>query len=163
MIDLRQSSTNIRGLKNNNPGNIRSGSTPWQGKVPLSQNTDKNKAFEQFISVEYGLRALMMNALTWIKRGDNTLRKLIYRWAPPSDGNQTESYISYVAQRMQLSADQPFTSLDKNFFIKLAKAIAEKENYPSEAHKYIPYSAYEKAYAMMGKVNYTPSFEKKNG
>ena len=93
MTDLRKAPTNIRGIKNNNPGNIRVGETAWQGKVPLSQNTDRNSKtgkmeFEQFISVEYGLRALMKNAYTWIKRGDNTIRKLISRWAPPSDNNR---------------------------------------------------------------------------
>ena len=45
MIDLRRVTT-IRGLRNNNPRNIRISETPWQGKIPKSLNTDKNKAFE---------------------------------------------------------------------------------------------------------------------
>jgi len=61
MTDLRRLTT-IRGLRNNNPGNIRISDTPWQGKIPKAMNTDKNKAFEQFESLEYGLRALMKNA-----------------------------------------------------------------------------------------------------
>ena len=167
MTDLRKAPTNIRGIKNNNPGNIRVGETAWQGKVPLSQNTDRNSKtgkmeFEQFISVEYGLRALMKNAYTWIKRGDNTIRKLISRWAPPSDNNPTESYIAYVSKQTGFPAEQPFKVLDKDFFIKLAKAVAEKENYPHIAKKFIPHSAYEEAYRLMGSTSYTPVPEKKN-
>ena len=42
-----------RGLRNNNPLNIRRSSQPWRGKV--ANPTDKD--FEQFISMEDGLRA----------------------------------------------------------------------------------------------------------
>ena len=50
MIDLSKNPavSHLRGLRNNNPGNIRVPKNPernpWQGRVPISQNTDKNKA-----------------------------------------------------------------------------------------------------------------------
>ena len=159
MIDLRRVTT-IRGLRNNNPGNIRISETPWQGKIPKSLNTDKNKAFEQFESLEYGLRALMKNAYTWIQRGKNTLEKLITIWAPPHE-NHTGNYIDYVARQMQIPKNQVFKTLDKKFFISLAKAITEMENGIAPTQRLVPYSAYEEAYRLMGCTSYSP-FEKKN-
>nr|DAK43976.1 MAG TPA: virion protein [Caudoviricetes sp.] len=160
MTDLRRLTT-IRGLRNNNPGNIRISDTPWQGKIPKAMNTDKNKAFEQFESLEYGLRALMKNAYTWIERGKNTLEKLITVWAPPHE-NQTVNYIDYVARQMQIPKNQEFKTLDKKFFVSLAKAITEMENGLSAAQKLVPYSSYEQAYRLMGSISYTPPTEKKN-
>ena len=159
MIDLRRVTT-IRGLRNNNPGNIRISETPWQGKIPKSLNTDKNKAFEQFESLEYGLRAFMKNAYTWIRRGKNTLEKLITIWAPPHE-NHTGNYIDYVARQMQIPKNQVFKTLDKKFFISLAKAITEMENGIAPTQRLVPYSAYEEAYRLMGSTSYSP-FEKKN-
>lgn len=43
-----------RGLRNNNPGNIRLSSTKYQGEVQPSQDT----AFKQFESMAYGYRAI---------------------------------------------------------------------------------------------------------
>lgn len=166
MIDLSKNPAvrHLRGLRNNNPGNIRVPKNPernpWQGRVPIAQNTDKNKAFEQFTSLEYGLRALMINARTQIKKGHNTIRKLIYTWAPPHE-NHTNNYIAYVSQKLHIPADQIIPALDKNFFISLAKAISEQENGATIVQQVIPYSAYEEAYRLMGSTSYSP-FEKKN-
>ena len=71
-----------------------------------------DKAFEQFESLEYGLRALMRNAYTWIQRGKNTLEKLITVWAAPHE-NHTGNYIDYVARQMQIPKNQEFKTLDK--------------------------------------------------
>ena len=160
MTDLRRLTT-IRGLRNNNPGNIRISDTSWQGKIPKSLNTDKNKAFEQFESLEYGLRALMKNAYTWVLRGKNTLEKLISVWAPPHE-NHTGNYIDYVAKQMGIPKNEVFKTLDKKFFISLARAITEMENGIAAAQKLVPYSAYEEAYRLMGSTSYTPVPEKKN-
>ena len=160
MTDLRRLTT-IRGLRNNNPGNIRMSDTAWQGKISKEFNTDTNKAFEQFESLEYGLRALMKNAYTWIQRGKNTLEKLITVWAPPHE-NKTGKYIDYVAAQMQIAKNQPFKKLDRKFFISLAKAITEMENGAAAVQSLVPYSAYEKAFSMIGNISYIPSVEKKN-
>ena len=42
-----------RGLRNNNPGNIRNSSTVWVGEITPS----KDKSFKQFKSMAYGYRA----------------------------------------------------------------------------------------------------------
>ncbi|MEO6498293.1 MAG: hypothetical protein ABIN95_04740, partial [Mucilaginibacter sp.] len=66
-----------RGMKNNNPGNIRRGATAWQGKIPLGQNTDG--AFEQFTTYVYGIRAMIKNLLSYYRDGLNTVERIIYR------------------------------------------------------------------------------------
>ena len=80
---------------------------------------------------------------------------------PPHE-NKTGRYIDYVAAQMQIAKNQPFKKLDRKFFISLAKAITEMENGAAAAQSLVPYSAYEKAFSMMGNISYIPSVEKKN-
>jgi len=69
-MDLRQKSK-IRGLRNNNPGNLEKRSTPWQGKVPHSQNTDGR--FEQFESMlEKSSGKLLKSAVELVKQWRNS-------------------------------------------------------------------------------------------
>lgn len=44
-----------RGLRNNNPGNIRLSKDKWQGL----RERQEDKEFFQFVSIEWGYRALM--------------------------------------------------------------------------------------------------------
>lgn len=95
-----------RGLRNNNPGNIRHDGTCWQGeRVP---STDR--AFKQFTSMAYGYRA-MFKLLTNYARlhGCQTIRKIISRWAPPSE-NDTAAYIATVSRLTGIAPDQTSTS-----------------------------------------------------
>ena len=142
-MDLRGKST-IRGLRNNNPGNIIKSNSPWKGKVPHSLNTDSR--FEQFEQVEYGLRALMRNARTLVQRGHNTISKLVTKWAPPVE-NDTQKYINFVCKSMGVSPTQKIT-LDKDFYIQFAKFVTFKEC-GKDALKIIPESAFEEAYRIL--------------
>lgn len=89
-----------RGIRNNNPFNIRKGNN-WKGERPVQ--TDK--AFEEFESMAYGIRAglkLIRNKVSGFggKRPRlNTIRKLIYSWAPPSE-NQSEKYLEIVCRHV---------------------------------------------------------------
>ncbi len=78
------------GLRDNNPGNIRTGDT-WKGM------TGENNGFVVFANCSWGLRALAIDLRTKIGRGLNTLEKIIYQWAPPSE-NDTEAYINSMTQ-----------------------------------------------------------------
>lgn len=83
-----------RGLRNNNPGNIRCNSDRFEGEVIPSQDHD----FKQFVSMPYGYRAMFKILTNYYNRyGLKTIRQLISRWAPPSE-NITEIYISRVAE-----------------------------------------------------------------
>lgn len=110
-----------RGLRNNNPLNIRISGTPWQGKV--SPNTDG--AFEQFTSLELGVRAALVNIRTYIKRDRiNTVQAIISRWAPSSDGNNVKAYIDVVCNRSRLTATERLQYNDKNKLCRLVWAMA---------------------------------------
>ena len=81
-----------RGIRNNNPANIRRG-CKWKGLT--EKQTDKE--FCQFVSMTWGVRALLITLRTYVvKYHLHTVREIITRWAPPSDGNNTEKYIKFV-------------------------------------------------------------------
>src|SRR3569832_207317 len=88
-----------RGLRNNNPGNIRKTATDWRGEVVGSDS-----AFETFATPEAGIRALAVLLRNYQRKyGLRTVRAIITRYAPPSENN-TESYVSAVAGRPKKGA-----------------------------------------------------------
>ena len=88
-----------RGVRNNNPGNVRRTKDNWQGLA--AEQTDT--AFFQFVSAPQGIRCLARILLNYQdKRGLRTIEKIIWRWAPPSDDNPTESYVSFVCRRARI-------------------------------------------------------------
>src|SRR3990172_2078626 len=92
-----------RGVRNNNPGNLRRTDDTWQGLSPRQPDND----FFTFKSAAYGIRAL---ARTLIAYQDEhrlrTIRQIISRWAPASE-NDTGAYIDAVAKSTGLDADRP--------------------------------------------------------
>src|SRR3569623_3049005 len=81
-----------RGLRNNNPGNIRKTAPDWRGEVVGSDS-----AFEPFATPEAGIRALAVLQRNYKRKyGLRTERAIITRYAPPRESN-TESYVSAVA------------------------------------------------------------------
>lgn len=113
-----------RGYRNNNPLNIRKSATnAWKGKVV--PGTDP--AFEQFISMAYGYRAGLYLLRKYISQGHNTIRKMINKWAPPTENN-TSGYISHVAARSGISADTIINRTDQDKLCKIAYAMAWSEN-----------------------------------
>lgn len=109
-----------RGFRNNNPGNIEWGDD-WVG---LSKNRTDNR-FCQFISVEYGIRAIFKILDTYRKKyGLTTITQIINRWAPPSE-NDTGSYIKSVCQSCAIGPDEV---LDQEALPKVVRAIIRHEN-----------------------------------
>ena len=81
-----------RGIRNNNPANIRRGCN-WKGLI----RQQKDRDFCQFVTMTWGVRALLVTLRTYVvKHHLRTVREIITRWAPPSDGNNTEKYIKFV-------------------------------------------------------------------
>ncbi len=117
----------VRGLRNNNPGNIRHGQA-WQGRNPVQ--TDKS--FIQFDSPVYGIRAINKILKTYSTiYGLNTVRGIISRWAPPVNDkgkkeNDTESYINSVAGRLGVEPDQIIDVRARA--VALSQAIIKHEN-----------------------------------
>jgi hypothetical protein len=89
----------VRGLRNDNPGNIKAGLIPWQGAI------GSDGVFVIFENIDWGLRALATDLANKIKRGVNTIRGIINVYAPPSENN-TAAYIQAVVDDSGFGADQ---------------------------------------------------------
>lgn len=112
----------MRGIRNNNPGNLRHSATSWQG-MSVSQ-TDPE--FVQFVSAEYGIRALSKLLDTYsVKYGLNTVSGIIGRYAPSVE-NDTGSYINSVASYLGIDRNQPFDVQARKS--ELVRAIIRHEN-----------------------------------
>ncbi|MBQ8673727.1 MAG: structural protein P5 [Bacteroides sp.] len=90
-----------RGIRNNNPLNIRRGSSHWVGR----RNTVTDKEFEEFVSMSFGYRAAwkLMDTYRLRLRQEGksyTLENIIHRWAPPEDGNDTTAYLRALIRFM---------------------------------------------------------------
>ncbi|NIG88682.1 structural protein [Serratia symbiotica] len=117
--------TTSRGIRNNNPGNIRWGDE-WQGLVSKPDRTDK--LFCQFTTPEYGIRAMIIILRNYQrKHGINTISGIIHRWAPTSE-NDTQAYIDSVSQEVGVAPDQRIDISDSRILMKLLQAIIRHEN-----------------------------------
>ena len=110
-----------RGIRNNNPGNIRHGDS-WRGLAPGQTDPD----FCVFTSPEYGIRAMARILLNYQKKyGIRTVDGIISRWAPPSENN-TKSYIAAVARACQVA---PTEIIDiAEYLPDIVQAIIHHEN-----------------------------------
>ena len=107
-----------RGLRNNNPLNIRVGNV-WLGEV--SNPTDG--VFEQFTSIEYGLRAGFVLIRRYIRHyKNNTIRLIVSRWAPSTENN-TEAYIQRVSQASGIAPDNLLHYEDEEAMCKIVDAM----------------------------------------
>ena len=124
-----------RGVRNNNPGNIRRGSAKWFGLYHLQTDSE----FCQFEKMEYGVRALLVLLRTYyIKYNCNTIKKVISRFAPSSENN-TNNYIKYVCDFMFYPSDDVRLSLNTCLTLAIPIMIYESgfRMTSSELHKII--------------------------
>lgn len=86
-----------RGVRNNNPFNIVRSKSRWLGKIPHDLSDDK--VFEQFETMDYGLRAGVLLLRNYCRNKDlqpPTARKFIYRYAPKQE-NDTVAYLLFLS------------------------------------------------------------------
>ncbi len=134
-----------RGLRNNNPGNMRPRpedvsafdvegklidtlpDTVWQGVVAL--DVGPNGPYLIFNSMLYGLRAIGKQLEAYqLRYGLNTCRQIFTRWAPPSDNNPTPAYISAVAQRMGKQPDDVISTRNPDQLFELIQGVVQQED-----------------------------------
>ena len=117
-----------RGMRNNNPGNIRlSGGTRWLGEVRPS----RDRVFCSFETLGWGYRAMFQLLFNYVRRyGLDTVRGMIMRWAPPSE-NDTESYVRFVCDRAEIGPDDRVDPLDRAVMTAIVGAMAQMENGPA--------------------------------
>lgn len=87
-----------RGIRNNNPGNVRRSNDQWQGLAAVQSDPD----FFSFEGPEWGIRAVARILITYQdkrKAADgskiDTVDELIGRWAPANE-NDTAAYVADV-------------------------------------------------------------------
>lgn len=120
---MKQETKVPRGVRNNNPFNIRfSPTNDWKGKITENKSDDM---FEEFSSLEYGVRAWCILIKTYVKKHHcSTLRSIVYRFAPVSE-NDTLSYYKYVKEAVGSLAVDPFSNV---FLFRLACSMWYVEN-----------------------------------
>tara|TARA_A100001515_G_scaffold140251_1_gene135763 strand:+ start:18648 stop:19181 length:534 start_codon:yes stop_codon:yes gene_type:complete len=119
-------------IYNNNPGNIRTSPTQWNGEV-----TKPGEAFERFESMPYGIRASAKILRTYGKKyGIDTINKIIDRYAPPEDNNPNNAnYARHVSNGSGFGVDEKIDLNDPQVLMKLMRPIFEFENGRKEAAK----------------------------
>lgn len=111
-----------RGIRNNNPGNIRHGASQWQGMSA----TQSDAEYIQFDNPVYGIRAMARLLQNYESRYElDTIRGIITRWAPPIE-NITSAYIANVSKIVGVMPDQKINVRDR--MVPLVKAIIKHEN-----------------------------------
>ena len=112
-----------RGLRNNNPGNIRRNSDVFQG-----EKTSSDREFKQFKSMAYGYRAIFKILFNYYRNYKlDTIRKMIGRWAPENE-NDTEAYIKAVSDYAGIPADDPINVNDREQMIRIVAGMSKVEN-----------------------------------
>lgn len=109
-----------RGIRNNNPGNIRVSKDQWEGM------TGDDGAFVTFDSPESGVRALGKNLLSYGRQGYDSIEKIINRWAPPNE-NDTQAYIDSVVAATGIPATQSLDLSNPDTLSSLTQAISFHE------------------------------------
>ena len=116
-----------RGLRNNNPLNIRRNQkTNWIGQC----NKQEDRAFVQFRSMPYGYRAAFKVLQNYRVLYDcMTLRQFIQRWAPPAENN-TDAYVKSVARTADVRPDAllPSPRKAKALWVKIVAGMHLVEN-----------------------------------
>ena len=134
-----------RGIRNNNPLNIRLSKDKWQGQV-LPQRGSGEGAFCQFYTMEYGWRAafVILCRTYYGKYGLKTIRDIVSRWAPAKENN-TEAYIRHVSDYTGIAPNKVLGSPQEHptQWLLIGYAMAVVEN-----GKALPAVAMLKGYAL---------------
>lgn len=120
-----------RGVRNNNPGNIKKTNDPWQGL----KKYQSDPVFFQFEKPIYGIRAIARILINYQdslmkekKENGISINYIVNKWAPPIE-NQTSNYINFIKKQNGFISEN--ITLDMHDFDKIfpiVKAIIHFEN-----------------------------------
>lgn len=123
-VDYRDQDDLPRGLRNNNPGNIKyNAANNWQGQV------GSDGTFAIFSSYKWGIRAMMKLLMNYYNNnGLRTVRGIVSKWAPAGsgEGNPTNAYINKVANEIGVHPDDQL-AYEYNTFAALVISMAAFE------------------------------------
>lgn len=117
----------VRGLRNNNPLNIRYDPVnKWRGLVP--NDARKDCEFCEFTSLVLGVRAAFKLLLHYVRDLHLcTPEAILFRWAPPSE-NITAAYLSFVCRHSGVPKDRVLEADDTERLIRIVQAMALYES-----------------------------------
>jgi len=141
-----------RGIRNNNPLNIRHSNDTWEGAA--TRQTDK--AFVKFQTMAYGYRAAWRILQTYYKKLREqkkyfTVENIISRWAPPKENN-TARYIKTVLMLSGIGGQErllpPVNVTGYSRLLALITAMTVMENgiRPEEVDRGAIYQGYKLAF-----------------
>lgn len=116
--------TGTRAARNNNPGNLRDGA--FAKGLPGYQGSDA-QGFAIFDSPTNGANATTSLLRSYGQRGFDTPAKIIARWAPPSDGNDTVGYARTVAQALGIGVNDKIDLSNPATLQTIAQTISRVE------------------------------------
>jgi hypothetical protein len=111
----------LRGFRNCNPGNIRPGQH-FHGEVGVDEGN-----YSIFVNPHFGIRAIAVDLRTKIRHGLNTVAKIIFKYAPPSE-NDTVAYVKAVCHDIGFKSDTVIDADDEPTLCKFVRAIIVHEN-----------------------------------
>jgi hypothetical protein len=117
-----------RGIRNNNPGNIKAGDS-WQGSA------GDDGTFVIFADMSWGTRALATALANMQNRGLNTIRSIVSAWAPASENN-TQAYVTAVANDTGIGPDDTL-AMDQPTLAAIMRAIINHENGEASSLSYV--------------------------
>ncbi|WP_318831791.1 hypothetical protein [Providencia sp. PROV279] len=88
-----------------------------------------------FATPAHGIRATGKNLLSYARQGYVTPEQIITRWAPPEDDNDTEGYIKFVSDYLNVPRDTVLDLTDLDTLTRLSMAIMIQENGQGEVSK----------------------------
>ena len=116
-----------RGIRNNNPLNIRRSKDKWKGLRAVQADAQ----FCQFETLEYGWRAAfyLLTRTYYHKYRLYTIRTIVNKWAPPSENN-SKAYVENVSRLTGIDPDETLgiPSEKPTRWIALGMAMAVQEN-----------------------------------
>lgn len=134
------------GLNDITPGQAARGAWHWMGfgggkSGPLTNNnplnlkylpsqlgtTGQRNGFGVYKTPAYGYAAATNQLLMYGQHGDDTIRQIVSKWAPPGDGNPTDQYIRNVAGWTGYGPDQHLNLYDPVVMGKLVSAMEQQE------------------------------------
>lgn len=116
-VSYEQQKNNARGLRNNNPGNVRAAPNAigYDGSFPI------------FASAKDGNAAMARQLMLYGDRGNNTLNGIIHTYAP-SNENDTQAYVNDVAKQTGFDPRARLDLSSPETLNKLMAAMIKHEN-----------------------------------
>lgn len=107
-----------RGLRANNPGNLRS----WPGAGTAG-------GFAVFPTPEAGIAAMAKNLAAYQDQHNiRTISGIVHRWAPAADNNDERGYVASLTRQTGFAPDQALDLHDPKVLAPLIAAITKQEN-----------------------------------